>query len=438
MFEEVSQCGPQLSLLLAFHLGMESSCASYSFIDLRTGQEPSIQSVRFRGKNINGGVTVPTVVQYYYSGQVRAVGAETELSDDEGTYGTEDVEDYVVAERFIPHFMTPKSRFDLKSSNVFVPPLPCGKSPEDVLSDFLRYLYFQAREYVQEVHPDLTHETVMNAIHCSVIFSDSDYNQGIQQALVERAAEKATLLVSDVQCPTWPGLPIWSFIAEENVYINQCMHRKLLSDANLNGDNGICIVNVDSESSRICSFTYRPGENHPLMIVDPQYYSEGFDQVTELAEAYLREHLIGSTFYDDIPDMEGYFDRVVKPTFCDLNREYRIFFDPEGGSDLEFGIANGTISMPGGKIASFFEPLVQRVVEGILEHLLTASKPISHVIFTGVASNSEYLFNEISRRLGHCNLQILRPGHSATAPAEGAVAMITRLYQVLYPGMTKL
>lgn len=135
--------------------------------------------------------------------------------------------------RFIPHFMTPKSRFDLKSSNVFVPPLPCGKSPEDVLSDFLRYLYSQAREYVQEVHPDFTHETVMNAIHCSVIFSDSDYNQGIQQTLVERAAEKATLLVSDVQCPTWSGLPIWSFIAEENVYINQCMHRKLLSDANL-------------------------------------------------------------------------------------------------------------------------------------------------------------------------------------------------------------
>ncbi|XP_006460558.1 hypothetical protein AGABI2DRAFT_178069 [Agaricus bisporus var. bisporus H97] len=322
MFEEVSQCGPQLSLLLAFHLGMESSCASYSNLTL---------SERFRGKKINGGVTVPTVVQYYCSGQVRAVGAETELSDDEGTYGTEDVEDYVVAERFIPHFMTPKSRFDLKSSNVFVPPLPC------------------------------------------VIFSDSDYNQGIQQTLVERAAEKATLLVSDVQCPTWSGLPIWSFIAEENVYINQCMHRQLLSDANLNGDNGICIVNVDSESSRICSFTYKPGENHPLMIVDPQYYSEGFDQVTELAEAYLR----GSTFYDDIPDMEGYFDRVVKPTFCDLNREYRIFFDPEGGSDLEFGIANGTISMPGGKIASFFEPLVQRVVEGILEHLLTASKPIS-------------------------------------------------------------
>jgi hypothetical protein len=34
-----------------------------------------------------------------------------------------------------------------------------------------------------------------------------------------------------------------------------------------------------------------------------------------------------------------------------------------------------------------------------------------HVIFTGVASNSEYLFNEISKRLAHCNLQILRLGH---------------------------
>jgi len=43
--------------------------------------------------------------------------------------------------------------------------------------------------------------------------------------------------------------------------------------------------------------------------------------------------------------MERYFDKVVKPTFGDANREYRIFFDPEGGSDLEFGIANGTLSI---------------------------------------------------------------------------------------------
>jgi hypothetical protein len=57
------------------------------------------------------------------------------------------------------------------------------------------------------------------------------------------------------------------------------------------------------------------------------------------------EYLIGSTFYDDIPDMERYFDKVVKPTFCDTNREYRIFFDPEGGSDLGFGIASGTLSI---------------------------------------------------------------------------------------------
>jgi hypothetical protein len=129
--------------------------------------------------------------------------------------------------------MTPKSRFDLKSSNVFVPPLPCSKSPEDVLSDFLRYLYCHAREYIQEVHPDLTRETLMNATHCSVTFSDSDYNQGIQQALVERAAQKAALLAPDLLCPTWSDTPIWSFVAEENVYINRCVQRNLLSEANL-------------------------------------------------------------------------------------------------------------------------------------------------------------------------------------------------------------
>jgi hypothetical protein len=88
---------------------------------------------------------------------------------------------------------------------------------------------------VHEVHPDLTNETSINAIHCSVTFSDSDYNQGVQQALVERAARKAALLASESEllCPVWPDTPIWSFIAEENVYINRCVQMNLLSDANL-------------------------------------------------------------------------------------------------------------------------------------------------------------------------------------------------------------
>jgi hypothetical protein len=45
-------------------------------------------------------VTVPTVVQYHYDGQVRAAGAETESDEEENTYEMECEEDYVVAERY--------------------------------------------------------------------------------------------------------------------------------------------------------------------------------------------------------------------------------------------------------------------------------------------------------------------------------------------------
>jgi hypothetical protein len=64
---------------------------------------------RFRGRKTIGAcsVTVPTVIQYYYHGQVRAVGAETESNEDENMYEAEGEEDYVVAERYELRYANP-------------------------------------------------------------------------------------------------------------------------------------------------------------------------------------------------------------------------------------------------------------------------------------------------------------------------------------------
>ena len=80
-----------------------------------------------------------------------------------------------------------------------IPPLPQDKTAEEILGDFLNYLYTSTQKYIKESHPAGT--ALWKSIENSVEYVLSIPNgwEGSQQAQMRRAAIKAGLVANDAQ-----------------------------------------------------------------------------------------------------------------------------------------------------------------------------------------------------------------------------------------------
>jgi hypothetical protein len=75
-----------------------------------------------------------------------------------------------------------------------LPPLPPGKSPVDVLTDFIKYLFHCAKTYIQEHHLGFTWSTIEHSIEYILTFPKGW--EVAQQQLYRRATEGAGLVPS--------------------------------------------------------------------------------------------------------------------------------------------------------------------------------------------------------------------------------------------------
>ena len=73
-----------------------------------------------------------------------------------------------------------------------IPALPPGKSAVDILSDFIKYLFQCAGDYIRENHPALDWSTVENSIE--YIFTHPNGWEGLPQQLYRRAIVLAGLI----------------------------------------------------------------------------------------------------------------------------------------------------------------------------------------------------------------------------------------------------
>ena len=78
-------------------------------------------------------------------------------------------------------------------SDYNLPPLPPGKSAVDVLSDFIKYIFYCAKIYLQEHHLQFTWSTIEHSIE--YIFTHPNGWEGVEQ-LYSRAIECAGLIPS--------------------------------------------------------------------------------------------------------------------------------------------------------------------------------------------------------------------------------------------------
>ena len=105
-------------------------------------------------------------------------------------------------------------------------PLPQGKTAIDILSDFLKYLFQCAHQYIVETHPSgaILWSSVSDQIE--VVLSHPNGWEGLQQSKMREAAITAGLVPD-----TATGRERVHFVTEGEASLHYCLDSGLASDA---------------------------------------------------------------------------------------------------------------------------------------------------------------------------------------------------------------
>ena len=107
-----------------------------------------------------------------------------------------------------------------------LPPLPAIKTAEEILADFINYLYISTRTYIQETHPGggAFWKSVENNV--DYVLSLPNGWEGPQQAQMRRAAIKAGLVANEAQAQERI-----SFVTEGEASLHYCIQKGITKEA---------------------------------------------------------------------------------------------------------------------------------------------------------------------------------------------------------------
>ncbi|KAF8675525.1 hypothetical protein AX14_005094, partial [Amanita brunnescens Koide BX004] len=214
--------GSARKLVMAFDVGTTYSGASYAVLD--PGLVPEIHGVtRFPAQQkVGGDSKIPTIVYYDKEGALRAIGAEA--TEDEFLEEA-DQNEYTRVEWFKLH-LRPKALASSHIRDDDLPPLPAIKTAEEILADFINYLYISTRTYIQETHPGggAFWKSVENNV--DYVLSLPNGWEGPQQAQMRRAAIKAGLVANEAQAQERI-----SFVTEGEASLHYCIQKGITKEA---------------------------------------------------------------------------------------------------------------------------------------------------------------------------------------------------------------
>ena len=107
-----------------------------------------------------------------------------------------------------------------------IPALPPNKSAEQILGDFLNYLYTSTKTYIKETHPGSPAFWESVEISVEYVLSLPNGWQGQQQAQMRRAAIKAGLVENETQAQGRI-----SFVTEGEASLHYCMQEGIAKEA---------------------------------------------------------------------------------------------------------------------------------------------------------------------------------------------------------------
>ncbi|KAJ2917954.1 hypothetical protein MD484_g2428, partial [Candolleomyces efflorescens] len=413
--------GSKRRLVLAFDIGTTYSGISYCILD--PGQVPEIKGVtRFPAhEQVNGASKIPTILYYDKRGNVTAAGAEAAR---EGIYEIAKDEGWIKSEWFKMHIRSGRATKSDANITDKLPPLPPSKSVIQVLSDFMRYLFKCAKDYIQDTHAN--GRDLWESVETDIDYVISHPNgwEGYQQAQMREAAVMAGL-ISDTENDKERKL---TFLTEGEASLHHAIRNGLPSGALENGEG---VVIVDAGGGTVDVSAYRKqldsGRDRFEEIAVPQCHFFGSVFVTIHAKVFMSGLLEESDFLDDIEHIVQRFDDTTKLRFWSDKDPQYIRFGGNRDNDESVGIKYGQLKLSGAHVASFFEPSVRCIKNAVLQLLSAAHDPISHVILVGGFASSDWLFNQVNESLRGKGLNVIRPeSYVNKAVSDGAVSFYLR------------
>ncbi|KAF8629982.1 hypothetical protein AX15_003171 [Amanita polypyramis BW_CC] len=399
-------------LVMAFDIGTTYSGASYSLLD--PGEVPEIHGVtRFPSQQkVGGDSKIPTILFYDQEGTLRAVGAEA--TQDSFLEEAEDQE-YVKVEWFKLH-LRPKTLASSHISDEDIPPLPGNKTAEQILADFLQYLYRSTKDYIIQTHPGGTAFWQSVEKNVDYVLSLPNGWEGGQQAQMRRAASKAGLVVNEAEAQQRI-----SFVTEGEASLHFCIQKGITKNAVKPGE-GLIIVDCGGGTIDVSAYTCS-SQNSFEEIARPQCHLEGSVFVSRRARSYLQEKLKASKFLDDVEHMTNIFDKSAKLSFRNPASPAFIRFGTSRDKDLTADIRSGQMKIAGDEIEKLFQPSLQAILSAVGEQRQQTTVPIKAVFLVGGFAASDYLFMKVQEQLELEGFQVSRPdGHLNKAVADGAVS----------------
>ncbi|KAJ7657911.1 hypothetical protein DFH06DRAFT_1409092, partial [Mycena polygramma] len=318
-------------------------------------------------------------------------------------------------------FLDPRALRDEAALDPRLPLLPPGKTPTDLIMEFLSCLWEYAREQITR---DIGAIADLNSADVWVTVPAAWDGRGC--ALMREAAIEAGLVQS-----AYPGDIAWRdrlrIITEPEAAAVHCAHLtdlyKLHPSQNFivcdagGGTVDLAVYKIigDPAHLEIAEIAARSGANCGSLFLDLRFRA--------LIEALLEDH---PAHLD--PASLAYFmhsfSEADKLTYAGRSDDDTIFyfncFNVEDPDDPSVGLLNGQLAIPGRLLReAVFDPVVDEVLDLISKQLAT-SPNIDALLLVGGFSGSAYLKTRVEEQFSPQIRTVARPPDSDTATLRGA------------------
>ncbi|KIM58504.1 hypothetical protein SCLCIDRAFT_128105 [Scleroderma citrinum Foug A] len=411
--------GHARKLVLAFDVGTTYSGVSYCILD--PGEIPEIHGVtRYPAQEyIEGDNKIPSILYYDQEYTVRAIGAE---ALQEHIIEQAQDENWIKVVWWKLH-LRPKHLLSSHIRDDDIPPLPEGLSAVQVLSDFMKYLFNCAQNFIVESHA--SGASMWKSLENQIEFVLTHPNgwEGPQQQQIRQAAELAGLVPSGEK-----GKLQLHLLTEGEASLHFCMMTTLDSGTKYEDYQSVAVIDAGGGTIDVSTYCVAssPGSVLSVKEISPAAINlQGSIFVTLRAQQFLQNKLANSPYGapEVVEQMANIFDKTTKLRFRNAGDPQYIKFGTIRDKDPENDIRAGQLKIPGDEVAKFFEPSIEAIVEVFDEQQKAACMPIGHAFLVGGYAANDFLFTRLKLHPKFSHVTLCRPPNRPNkAVADGAIS----------------
>ncbi|KAL5485841.1 hypothetical protein ACEPAI_6883 [Sanghuangporus weigelae] len=405
--------GSKVAIVIGIDVGTTFSGVSYAV--LRPGQVPRIQPVTRFSDQSTGDYKIPSIIYYDRKGVAKAIGAATMKSM---VIREAEQQHWFKAEHFKMHLRPSGQK--LETYGLKLGELPPGKTAEEVMSDFLRYLVDETSRYISATH--INENELWNKVKDEAVYVHGHPNgwSGYTQQRYRSAAVKGGLVPD-----TNEGYNRIKFVTEGEASALSCLRGGLGPDLK----RGLRFMIADAGGGTVDMTTFEVVETSPIQLKEctaPDCRFAGSIFVNMRGKDLLRRRLADSKYGDE--------DNISALISDEFEPETKAQFSGDGDGLLRVGgrrendalldISGGFLLLRRDDLAHCFEHSVTEVVKSIREQFMKSRSDTktTPVWLVGGFGNSAYLQRELRRAFDQSGTRIQTPDTSLSkAVANGTI-----------------